>query len=96
MKANKVISFFITDEVDQLNPTMIQYPDTVTDPDSTTPQWLPPTNCSSLSGSGYYKGGIRYDVSPTHDYYWPDARAYCITRGGDLAVTGMESLQTRL
>lgn len=58
------------------------------------PSWLTPTDCSAL-GQGYIKNYTRYDVSPTGGYNWQSAQAYCKSRNGDLAVTGMNDLTVR-
>ena len=57
--------------------------------------WLTPMDCGTLSGLGYNKGSTRYDISPP-PYSWDTARTYCTSRGGDLAVTGMNDLAVRL
>ena len=71
-------------------------------PVANTSQWLAPIDCSSLpSGRAHYIGHRRrYDVGPgDHNegvLSWDEARNYCQRRGGELAVTGMDSLATRL
>ena len=50
--------------------------------------------CGGLTGTGFNKNGFRYDYNPTL-MSWDNARAYCQSRGGDLAHHGMDSLTTR-
>ena len=45
--------------------------------------------------TGYYEDNHRYDIAPTEGLNWNEGRSYCLSRGGDLAYHGMDSLDTR-
>ena len=47
--------------------------------------------CEDLN-PGYYEDGYRYDITYGT---WDQTRFYCLSRGGDLAYHGMDSLTTR-
>ena len=76
-------------------PTTTLPPTNTTSPVTNTPQWLAPIDCNGLpSGPAYSIGNRRYDYGPRY-LTWAQARSHCHGRGGDLAVTGMDSLATR-
>ena len=79
-----VYNIYLTAEFGHLDTAMQKYHN-----------WLKPIDCNDLpSGPAYYIGNGRYDYGPDH-LTWDEARNYCRGRGGDLAVTGMDSLATR-
>lgn len=53
-------------------------------------------DCDSLTPEVYEHdvGQIKYDLS-TQKMNWQDSRAYCKSRGGDMAFTGLKDMALR-
>ena len=78
----------------ELDYTVHEHLNATVDPQSQS--WLTPINCNGLNSiPGFVKDNIRYDISTDGDYSYETARSYCLSRGGDMAVTGMSSLALR-
>ena len=68
---------------------------TTTSPVTNSTQWLAHIDCNGLTnGPAYSIGNRRYDYGPG-DLTWAEGRSHCQRRGGELAITGMDSLATR-
>jgi len=67
--------------------TTTTQPPTTTTVGTTTSTAIPSTTSPPCT--------YRYETTPTDDYTWDDARAYCQSLGGDLAYHGFESMDYR-